>query len=113
VTAILSNALHCVITTSDIKFTDYIKLEKLTKIKAFCQRYINIAVRKLSPHDRGNTTSNNYVKLAQRELFSEEIQVSSTGKSLSPRSKIYGLNPFQHGDNILCDGGRLALKFRT
>ena len=52
-------------------------------------------------------SSNNHIKLTQRESFSKAIQTLSIEKSLNLRSKIYSLNPFQHGDNTLHERGRL------
>ncbi|XP_018374065.1 PREDICTED: uncharacterized protein LOC108768206 [Trachymyrmex cornetzi] len=113
-TSIQSNvALLVTKSPAIIKFTNHSKLGKLTRIMAYCIRYINIVIHKRSY--RSPLTAEEIqqativlVRLAQRESFTEEKRTLSAGKALSRRSKLHNLNAFLHEDNTLRVGGRLG-----
>ncbi|XP_018406467.1 PREDICTED: uncharacterized protein LOC108782651 [Cyphomyrmex costatus] len=106
------NTLHTITKVPLIDFQIYSKLERLVRIVAFCQRFINIKVYKLpgkgplsAEEIRQSTLA--LTRLAQMDSFSEEIRTLSTGKTLGTQSKILNLNPFIHHDRTLRVGGRL------
>lgn len=104
---------HAAKSPAILKFTDHSKLEKLTRIMAYCLRYINIVVHKLSckgplAAEEIQQTTIVLIRLAQLQSFPDEIYTLSAGKTLSTRSKIHNLNAFLHKDNTLRIGGRLG-----
>jgi len=87
------NALHITTHKRIIPFEKCSKLERLVRITAFCIRFINIRVRKLSV--KGALSAQEMrqativlVSLAQRESFPEEYHAFSTNKDISAQSRI-------------------------
>lgn len=94
-----SNVIHnTVIKSAFIKFDNYSNLERLLCIIAFCKRFIDIRICKLKvsgPFSMEEIQQSMHILVitAQQESFPQEIRALSTGKSISPQSKIFGLNP--------------------
>ena len=79
---------------------------------AYCQRFINIRVKKSTikgplSAEEVHQAKITLISLAQLDSFPEEIHALSIGKIIGTRSKISCLNPFLHKDNTLRVGGRL------
>ncbi|XP_011161336.1 uncharacterized protein LOC105196885 [Solenopsis invicta] len=79
---------------------------------AYCQRFINIRVNKSTikgpfSAEEVHQAKITLIRLAQLELFPEEIHALSIGKIIGTRNKVSSLNPFLHKDNTLKVGGRL------
>lgn len=106
------NTLHSVARPALFKFQDYSKLERLVRIVAFCRRFIDMRVNKLSRNGPFSTedihlSTITLIRIAQADSFSEKIRSLFAGKPIETRSKILALNPFLHEDNTLRVGGRL------
>lgn len=92
----------------------YSSQTKLTRILAFCRRFINNArinrnIRKVGPLQRSETDEVTEILIihTQRDAFCDEIRQLKKGQPLHRQSKILSLNPFIDGNNILRVGGRL------
>ncbi|XP_055634052.1 uncharacterized protein LOC129774355 [Toxorhynchites rutilus septentrionalis] len=114
-------------------FSRFSSFTKLRRVTAFCQRYIeNLHSRYLAQRENSeNLKPSNIVistsvmpdplnsselrraenflcRLAQAEMFAEEISNLTSGERVAKNSPLKWLNPFIDRDNILRVGGRLS-----
>lgn len=95
------------------RFSDYIKL---INVISYCMRFIHGICTKtqkvisiaVTPEEQSNALRI-LARLAQKEVFSEEIKQLKKNSTVLKHSKLKLLNPFLDKDNILRVGGRLKL----
>lgn len=93
------------------KFDQFENLKELTKVIAYCKRFLN---SKKSDNKENNLTTEELnkalltcIKLAQKEDYSDEINRIKENKEINKHSNIKTLNPYLDMDGILRVGGRL------
>ncbi|KAI8438475.1 hypothetical protein MSG28_010976 [Choristoneura fumiferana] len=98
---------------SIVDFDRFSKFKTLQRAFAYVQRFINNS-RPSRPKLTGVLTSqeltnsfHSLIKLAQQQLFHEEIQILHKNKQLNTKSHISSLTPFIDSQGILRVGGRL------
>lgn len=94
-------------------FEKYSSFRKLTRIIAFCLRFVNNC-KPTNTRKTGAVTSHELqlatkklIKLAQQQIFSKEISLLSGASAQHYKGKLQGLHPFIDNEGILRVGGRL------
>lgn len=101
------------------RYSDYMRLVRVT---AYCLRFINCIqpVRKRRPIDSAKpenvsltqveiqNAQETLVRLAQREIFSDEINSLVKGQTISKQSPLRSLAPFVDSAGLVRVGGRLS-----
>lgn len=98
-----------------VEFKNYSNLQGLSRVMAYCLRFVNNARCKRENRQGGQVSPdeilmamNWLVRTAQLQSFPLEFSDLREGREISPKSRLVGLNPFLHKDGTLRVGGRLA-----
>ncbi|XP_063382166.1 uncharacterized protein LOC134668654 [Cydia fagiglandana] len=88
-------------------------LEKLTRVIAYCRRWLKIIDREKSnlpsylTYEERNDALTICIRMSQEVEFSEEIEDLKGNRNLKPKSNLLALSPFLDDKNVLRVGGRL------
>lgn len=94
-------------------FTRFSNIEKLIRVLAYVLRWKNKTINKIKVNGslsirEINLTKVVLIKLAQSQMFPQEIHSFKTHGSINSNSKILSLNPFLDSNQLLRVGGRLC-----